>query len=72
MIDGAIEAGAEPGNSQGFAEAMQALYGIAFTLKFTSKQRPVNPIDYPVMALEGLWWVEAGNDRQNGDVCGRK
>jgi len=61
MIDGAIEKGREPGNSPGFAEAMQALYGISYTLKFTLKKRKTNPIDYPVMALEGLWWVEDGN-----------
>jgi hypothetical protein len=24
------------------------------------KKRKTNPIDYPVMALEGLWWVEDG------------
>jgi hypothetical protein len=24
------------------------------------KKRKINPIDYPVMALEGLWWVEDG------------
>jgi hypothetical protein len=24
------------------------------------KQRPENPVDYPVMPLEGLWWVEDG------------
>ncbi len=25
-----------------------------------SKLRKADPIDYPVMALEGLWWVEGG------------
>jgi len=57
MIDGAIEPGMEPGNSPAFAGAMEALYGISYTLKFMSKLRKVDPIDYPVMALEGLWWV---------------
>jgi hypothetical protein len=60
MIDGAIEKGSEPGKSPSFAEATQALYGIAYTLKFMLKKRKVNPIDYPVMALEGLWWVVDG------------
>ncbi|MGE5249308.1 MAG: GyrI-like domain-containing protein [Bacteroidota bacterium] len=60
MIDGAIEKGAEPGNSAGFQEATPALYGIAYTLKFMLKKRTVDPVDYPVMALEGLWWVEDG------------
>jgi hypothetical protein len=58
MIDGAIEPGRAPGTSPQFQENMQALYGAAYTLKFMIKQRKENPVDYPVMALEGLWWVE--------------
>ena len=61
MIDGKIEPGMGPGTSPGFQEAMGALYGAAYTLKYMLKQRPVDPIDYPVMGLEGLWWVEDGN-----------
>jgi len=60
MIDGAIEKGSEPGTSPSFAEATQALYGICYTLKFMLKKRKTAAIDYPVMALEGLWWVEDG------------
>jgi len=60
MIDGAIEKGSEPGKSPSFAEATQAIYGMAYTLKFMLKKRKTNAIDYPVMALEGLWWVEDG------------
>lgn len=60
MIDGQIETGEGPSTSASFQEALQALYGISYTLKFTSKLRKENAIDYPVMALEGLWWVEAG------------
>ena len=60
MIDGAIEKGSEPGKSPSFAEATQALYGISYTLKLMLKKRKINPIAYPVMALEGLWWVEDG------------
>lgn len=60
MIDGAIEKGYEPGNSPAFQEATQALYGISYSLKFMLKKRKTDPIDYPVMALEGLWWVEDG------------
>jgi hypothetical protein len=60
MIDGAIEKGSEPGKSSSFAEATEALYGISYTLKFMLKKRKTNAIDYPVMALEGLWWVEDG------------
>lgn len=69
MIDGAIEPGMAPGTSPGFQEAMQALYGASYTLKFMSKQRKEDPLDYTVMALEGLWWVEDDqfdiNDKDN-------
>jgi hypothetical protein len=60
MIDGAIEPDMTPGTSPRFAEDMQALYGAAYTLKFAAKLRKLDPLDYPVMALEGLWWVEDG------------
>ncbi len=60
MIDGAIEPDQTPGTSPLFAENMQALYGAAYTLKFSAKLRKQDPLDYPVMALEGLWWVEDG------------
>lgn len=60
MIDGAIESGHAPGTSPLFQENTQALYGMAYTLKFAAKLRKENPVDYPVMALEGLWWVEDG------------
>jgi hypothetical protein len=61
MIDGAIEPGQAPGTSLLFEENTGAIYGAAYTLKFMLKQRPQNPVDYPVMALEGLWWVEDGH-----------
>ena len=60
MIDGAIEKGSEPGKSPSFAEATQALYSISYSLKFMLKKRKTHAIDYPVMALEGLWRVEDG------------
>ena len=60
MIDGLIEPGLLPGSSPGFQDAMGALYGATYTLKFISKLRKADPIDYTVMVLEGLWWVEGG------------
>jgi hypothetical protein len=59
-IDGRIEPEEEPGTSQDFQQALEALYGISYTLKFMSKLREENPIDYTVMALEGLWWTASG------------
>lgn len=60
MIDGAIEPGMEPGTSPIFQENMEAMYGAAYTLKFTLKKRENDPVDYPVMATEGLWDVTDG------------
>jgi hypothetical protein len=39
-----------------YQDAVQALYSAAYTLKFTKKK--ADGIDYPVMALEGLWWAD--------------
>ncbi len=60
MIDGMIEKGQGPGSSEGFQEALQALYGVSYTLKFMMKLRKTRAVNYPVMALEGLWWIEHG------------
>ena len=60
MVDGQIESGRGPEDSPAFQEAPEALYGISYTLKFASKLRKQDPLDYTVMALEGLWWVEGG------------
>ena len=60
MVDGEIEPGRGPEDSPAFQEALEALYGISYTLKFASKLRKEDPLDYTVMALEGLWWVEGG------------
>jgi hypothetical protein len=58
MIDGT----GDPNTSEEFGEAVQALYSVAYTLKFMIKKE--KQIDYPVMALEGLWWTE-GTDGFN-------
>jgi hypothetical protein len=60
MVDGEIEPGMEPGNSPLFQENTEAMYGAAYTLKFMFKKRDIDPIDYPVMALEGLWDARDG------------
>lgn len=55
MIDGA----GDPNNSQAFKEATETLYGVAYPLKFASKQKL--GVDYTVSPLEGLWWLEGNN-----------
>jgi hypothetical protein len=52
MIDGR----GDPNTAPEYHEAVEALYGLAYHLKFTSKKQL--DIDYTVMPLEGLWWAE--------------
>lgn len=58
-VDGTVPAGVGPSDSPDFKEVVAALYGISYTLKFMVKKRANNPIDYPVMFLEGLWVTES-------------
>jgi hypothetical protein len=67
MVDGCVKAGEKVADSVDFMDAMTALYGIAYTLKFNTKLRNVEPVDYPVMALEALWWVK-GDEFEFGKV----
>jgi len=48
MVDGT----GDP-NGPAFQEAVGSLYSVAYTLKFSFKKDKA--VDYPVMALEGLW-----------------
>ena len=66
MIDGDVAEGTLPGDSPTFQAAVAALYGISYTLKFSFKKREVDPIDYPVMALEGLWQTASGKFEPTG------
>ncbi len=50
MIDGK----GDPNVVPAYGEALEALYAVAYTLKFAVKN--ALGIDYPVMASEGLWW----------------
>ena len=52
MVDGA----GDP-NSSRFGNAVEALYAVAYTLKFMVKKSELD-IDYKVMPLEGLWWTD--------------
>jgi hypothetical protein len=53
MVDGE----GDPNVSQSFQEAVEALYSLSYTLKFSLKKSP-RAIDYGVMPLEGLWWAD--------------
>ncbi|MER7458813.1 GyrI-like domain-containing protein [Micromonospora sp. NPDC126480] len=52
MIDGQ----GDPNTAPAFAEAIEALYPVAYRLKFASKRELGR--DYVVPPLEGLWWAE--------------
>ncbi|QUH03975.1 GyrI-like domain-containing protein [Saccharopolyspora erythraea] len=52
MIDGH----GDPNTTPAFADAAEALYPLAYRLKFASKRTLGR--DYVVMPLEGLWWAD--------------
>ncbi len=53
MIDGQ----GDPNSSAHYAAAVEALFTVAYTLKFMVKKSSA-AIDYAVMPLEGLWWAD--------------
>jgi hypothetical protein len=52
MVDGH----GDPNTAQEYKDAIEALYAVAYALKFMSKKE--KEMDYVVPPLEGLWWVE--------------
>jgi len=52
-------------NGPDFAAATGALYSFSYTIKFLVRKE--RAIDYPVMALEGLWSIEGKADFALGD-----
>ena len=53
MLDGR----GDPNSSQQYQAALQALYGVAYTLKLTLKKADLER-DFKVAPLEGLWWTD--------------
>jgi hypothetical protein len=49
----AVDGTGDPNTSEEYANAVAALYAVAYTLKFASKQ---DGRDFVVGPLEGLWW----------------
>jgi len=62
MIDGH----GDPSTAVEYQDAIEALYSLSYMLKFHFK-RAAQAIDYPVMALEGLWGVVDLRDLSNRD-----
>jgi hypothetical protein len=52
MVDGQ----GDPNTSKEYSDAIEALYPVAYNLKFKFKKE--KEIDYGVMPLEGLWWTD--------------
>ncbi|MBT0664658.1 GyrI-like domain-containing protein [Geobacter pelophilus] len=53
MVDG----NGDPNTAKAFSDAIEALYPVAFTMKFMVK-KGARGIDYGVMPLEALWWAD--------------
>ena len=53
MVDGA----GNPNTAQEYKDAVEALYGVSYALKFMVKKGEA-AVDYGVMPLEGLWWAD--------------
>lgn len=53
MVDGE----GDPNTSKSFSDAIEALYPLAYTLKFMVKNGELG-IDYGVLPLEALWWAD--------------
>ena len=53
MVDGH----GDPNVSQDYRDAVQALFAVSYAVKFAVKRAP-GGVDYRVMPLEGLWWVD--------------
>ncbi len=55
----AYEGQGDPNTSEEYQNAMQVLYGMAYTIKFMCKDKGK---DFVVMPLEGLWWTDDMED----------
>ncbi len=62
MVDGQ----GDPNTSKEFQDAVQALYSLAYTIKFGRKKRGEES-DYRITPLEGLWWSDDMSDFATGN-----
>ena len=65
MVDGQ----GDPNTSGTYAEAVEALFSVSYTVKFMVKKGPSRQ-DYAVMPLEGLWWADDMAAFKSGDRQG--
>lgn len=57
MMFATVDGQGNPNEAKAFQEALQALYGVSYTLMFSLKKAKL--ADYTVMPLEALWWTHA-------------
>lgn len=57
MVDGQ----GDPNQAPAYREAVEALYSVAYGVKFAIKRSP-GGVDFPVLPLEGLWWSDDPDD----------
>lgn len=55
-----VEGKGDPNTALEYQNAVQSLYSLSYTLKFSLKFK--EGIDYTVMGLEGLWWAQDMGD----------
>lgn len=74
MVFIAVDGAGDPNTSPAYAEALEILYGLSFTIKMSkmSGSQPDGYFDYVVPPLEGLWWTAApgfdGRPQENKDA----
>ncbi len=61
MIDGE----GDPNTSKSYAEAIETLFAVAYTVKFSVKKP--QEVDYGVLPLESLWWADDMSAFSTGD-----
>jgi hypothetical protein len=52
-----IDGSGDPNTSSAYQDAVKSLFSLAYTIKFAVRKSSA-AIDYGVMPLEGLWWMD--------------
>ncbi len=59
-----VEGNGNPNTCQAYKEAIEILYGISYSIKMSKMDgsQPKDYFEYVVPPLEGLWWMNDGNE----------
>lgn len=70
MVFFAVDGQGDPNTSAAYAEAIELLYGLSFTVKMSKMggETPAGYFDYVVPPLEGLWWTDQPGFDGRGQV----